>query len=120
MCMHASGRFPAAPARWVLDRAACSANETVQLPLRLHRALVAEADGTIWQSSERHGGAGGTLADDAAGLGVADQEARQVAVRAAAAAAGHRLLALHGQLVHPVQTPLQTVCHRDSNKVEIL
>jgi len=56
--------------------------------------------------------AGGALADDAASLGVADQQARQVAVRAAAAAAGHRLLALHGQLVYPIQPPLQTVPRR--------
>ena len=49
----------------------------------------------------------GALADDTAGLGVADQQARQVAVRAATATAGHRFLSLYGQLVHPVQPPLR-------------
>ena len=53
-------------------------------------------------------GASAALADDAAGLGVADQEARKHAVGAAAAAGRHVLPVLHRQPVHLVQPPLQS------------
>ena len=76
--------------------------------------VIATCPGIARQASIGRGsGRGGALADDAAGLGVADQKPRQGALTTAAAGR-HWLLALHRQLVHPVQTPLRSAVPRES------